>query len=666
MAQFGRADTGLIQATAGAEKSQYIDDNMVMGAGVISGVSTAITQFVQNKQSKRKKARDLNAAFDKEYQMPSGSLDTQMEEFLAEEMKAFKQTFLDNQDGSFKSKRALSENQRKFNEYVDGLSDAQGVVDGNRASSVTPNGFDDDDALVAAKFKNRRYLPGKRPNASNGGDEFYFAVPKNDRLKPVFDPNLDTKLVELEAMPIGAMSSGNLDLLKDIKAQKIKFNKELVEWDRVNDLEDKVTVNGVTTYNEQKYDLYNPNEIAKFGGVDESRANMLDHTNTETANFTKNSHFDIMKKPAVFEADIKKRMLEGDKDNKGKIDTRTELNDVLFSDGTPNDNLLVNIAFNEDGTPNEDNPEMVENSYANMFINELTDQSEDSKHSYMYNDENGEPIKWAQEGDEGDLVYGTDEWYSKSKSERSTLLEMKLRGKDELGSRKGTANFDPHQITQYAKFQSIVLSEQREAQKRTHYEKSGLYFDDGSGNPYLAAENKSLTPKQRESEVFNQKEESYTNSIIDLAFGNDKSEMFTNRISTKDGIESIEKVLKAEFKAAGMDIKVKSPGRSIEIEGKEFDFSDPATARETLKSLKQHISDLRDSAVDENGNVNDESFFIKDIFLGGKANSITEWAEEFSTKKNQYYPAEVVESAVPAPTNAETFIENITPNLTIK
>ena len=139
--------------------------------------------------------------------------------------------------------------------------------------------------------------------------------------------------------------------------------------------------------------------------------------------------------------------------------------------------------------------------------------------------------------------------------------------------------------------------------------------------------------------VYNEKEESYTNNIIDLAFGSESkqgSSVFMNRVSTKEGVEKIEKVLKAEFKAAGMNMTIKSPGKSIEINGEEFDFSDQENAAQALKDLKQFIVDLRsDDMFNENA---DESLFMNQGFIGGKTNSVKDWKKEFDEKREQYYP----------------------------
>ena len=650
MAGFGKADTGLINATAGAEAGQHIDGNLVMGAGIASGVGKIVEEYAKNQASQQKKAGELDAAFSKDYQMPDGSLDIQMEEFLAEKMKGFKQVFSENQGSSYEEKRILAKNHKEFKETIEAMNNGQFLIDNNVTAEYVPNGMDDDDLVIAGKLKGKDYRPGMRPNAAGNGNNFYFAVPINSKLAPVFDDNSEKKLAELENKPLMTRSRAEIDQLTELKANKTKHDTELAEWNRVNGLEDKTTVNGVTTYNPNKYTLVNTNEAARYGGVDESRTNMLSYVNQETANFTKDSHFDNMKSSAVYAKDIENRMLKGDPDavdpqtgkkGAGKIDTRTELNDVLFSDGTPDDNIMVNIAFNEDGSENTENPEMVENSYANMFINELANAE---KHSYMYNDENGDPIEWKTGEGEANLVYDTtpgSKWMDLSKKERRTLLDMKLRGKDELGVEKGTANFDPHQITQYSKFQGVVLSEQREVQKRTHYENSGLYFDNGieGSNPYAIAEDKSLSIKQRNQLVYNEKEESYTNGIIDLAFGSESggSMMLQSRTSTKEGVEKIEKVLKAEFKAAGMNMVIKSPGRSIQINGVEFDFSDQENAAQVLKDLKQHIADLR--SADMLNDVEDEKLFMKPSFIRGKKNSVKDWKKDFDAKREQYYPA---------------------------
>ena len=645
MAQFGKADTGLIKATAGAEAGQHMDSNLTLGAGIGASIGAMVENYQTKQAANRKKIGELNKAFDESYKMPPGALDTQMEDLLREKMQGFKQTFLDNQDGSFEAKRRLAKNQREFDETVLLFKDSQDVVNSNVESTYVSAGMDSDDQVLASKLQNRDYLPGMRPSATGSGNEMYYAIPINDTKPPVFDDVDAKRIKDIEAKPVMTRTRAELDELQGLKANKTKHDAELKEWNDRNDLEDKTTIDGVTTYNPDKYTLVNLEEAARYGSVDESRNNMLDFVIKTTENQSTNADFnDVVEgQETTIANELKNRLVkDGDKDGLGKIDTRTELNDLLWSDGTPNDNIPVNIAFKADGTQDWDNPEEVENTYANMFIYELADPE---KHSYMYNDENGNPITWETEDGET-LTYGSDEWKTRSKEERRTLLEMKLRGKDNLGAQKAGGDFDPHQITQYSKFMGIVLTDQRKAQKRAHYEASELYFDDGVNDPYAIANNGSLgSVEKRANQVYFHKEETYTNSIIDMAFGNDDSKTFSFNTDSKEGMEKIEQILKEEFKTVGMDVEVKSPGRSIEIDGKEFDFSDPENRVETLQSLKQHIVDLRkEKRIDPDKKLGAE---FEEGFLGNVGNSVEDWKEDFLTKRRKYYPVSFLPDAPP-------------------
>jgi len=639
MAGFGKADTGLIQATAGAEAGQHMDSALTLGAGIGASIGAMVENYQTKQAANNKKISELNKAFDESYKMPAGGLDGQMEGFLATEMNRFKQTFLDNQDGSFKSKRALAENQREFDEMVLLMKDAQDVVNSNVESTYVSAGMDSDDHVLASKLKNKDYLPGMRPSATGNGNEMYYAIPINDTNKPVFNDVDAKRIKDIEAKPLAQRTAAELEELTGLKANKTKHDGELKEWNRINELEPKTTIDGVTTYNPDKYTLVNIEEAARYGSVDESRNNMLDFVIKTTENQSNNADFNdvIEGQEGTVGNALKQRLLKGDKDGLGKIDTRTELNDLLFSDGTPNDNITVNIAFKQDGTQDTENPEEVENTYANMFIYELADPE---KHSYMYNDDNGNPITW-ETGDGEILTYGSDEWKTRSKEERKTLLEMKLRGKDNLGAQKAGGDFDPHQITQYSKFMGIVLTDRRKAQKRAHYEKSELYFDDGVNDPYAIANNGSLgSVEKRANQVYFHKEETYTNSIIDMAFGNDDSKTFSSNTDSEEGVEKIQKILNSEFKTVGMDLDIKSEGHSIKIEGVEtakvFDFSDPETRVETLQSLKQHIVDLRkEKRVDPDKKLGAE---FEEGFLGNVGNSVEDWKEDFLTKRRAHYP----------------------------
>jgi len=645
MAAFGKADTGLIKATAGAEAGQHMDSNLTLGAGIGASIGAMVEGYQKKQAANNKKIGELNKAFNESYKMPPGALDTQMENLLREKMQGFKQTFLNNQEGGFDAQLALAKNQREFDETVLLMKDAQDVVNSSVESTYIPQGFDSDDHVLASKLQNRDYLPGIRPNATGNGNEMYYAIPINDTKPPVFDDVDAKRIKDIEAKPLMTRTQAENDELSGLKANKTKHDGELKEWNRINKLDEKTTIDGVTTYNPDKYTLVNIEEAARYGSVDESRNNMLDFVIKTTEKQSTNADFNdvIPGQESTIANELKNRLVkDGDKDGLGKIDTRTELNDLLFSDGTPNDNKLVNIAFKQDGSVDTENPEEVENTYANMFIYELADPE---KHSYMYNDENGNPITWETDGGEI-LTYGSDEWKTRPKEERRTLLEMKLRGKDNLGAQKAGGDFDPHQITQYSKFMGIVLTDQRKAQKRAHYEDSELYFDDGVNDPYAIANNRSLgSVEKRANQVYFHKEETYTNSIIDMAFGNDDSKAFSSNTDSKEGMERIGKILNSEFKTVGMDLEIKSSDNSIKIDGEEFDFSDPETRVETLQSLKQHIVDLRkEKRIDPDKKLGAE---FEEGFLGNVGNSVEDWEEDFKTKRRTHYPASFLPDAPP-------------------
>ena len=152
MAAFGKADTGLIKATASAEAGQHMDSNLTLGAGIGASIGAMVENYQTKQAANNKKIGELNKAFDESYKMPPGALDTQMEDLLREKMQGFKQTFLNNQDGSFEAKRALAKNQREFDETVLLLKDSQDVVNSNVESTYVSAGMDSDDHVLASKL----------------------------------------------------------------------------------------------------------------------------------------------------------------------------------------------------------------------------------------------------------------------------------------------------------------------------------------------------------------------------------------------------------------------------------------------------------------------------------------------------------------------------------
>jgi hypothetical protein len=168
--------------------------------------------------------------------------------------------------------------------------------------------------------------------------------------------------------------------------------------------------------------------------------------------------------------------------------------------------------------------------------------------------------------------------------------------------------------------------------------------------------------QKRADAVYAKKMDTYTNSIIDMAFGNDDSKTFSFNTNSKEGMEKIEQILKEEFKTVGMDVKIKSPGQSIEIDGELFDFSDPENRVQVLNDLKQHIIDLRDDIDPQTKEPVNPGASFADDFLGNVGNSVEEWKEDFLTKRNKHYPPSTTSPVDLSPTlinEAENNTSNI-------
>ena len=67
MAAFGKADMGLIKATAGAEAGQHMDSNLTLGAGIGASIGAMVENYQTKQAANNKKIGELNKAFNESY-----------------------------------------------------------------------------------------------------------------------------------------------------------------------------------------------------------------------------------------------------------------------------------------------------------------------------------------------------------------------------------------------------------------------------------------------------------------------------------------------------------------------------------------------------------------------------------------------------------------------
>lgn len=538
MAQFGKADIGLIKATAGAEKSQFVDDNLVTGM-LVGG-------FVGELNKKAQVQAGIQAGIkkdiDEKFKSTSTNLPEEFSKNLVEFVPGMKNSYAGVNGSGVMGKNEQARIIANHDDYLAETDILVGIIKDN----------DDDLAIngVGHNAKSSYYLDTMK----SGNYQVFTAYDKTGKPMPnvavpmKVKPNLKgfefeyngTKmtLANLEGKTFEG-EEGEAINKASAKARELYAIAEegYNEW---NSLEDKVDGRP----NPAKYQIYNSKTLP-------SRESNKDNAAAELGIYNKNVG-----------------LLKGDSDHNNIADASTygsqwkkqvdgysglDLQHTLFTDASDDD---------------------VDNSYGDLFVNQT------SKDPNMYKDNKGEFITFAVVDDNNnkrEVQYNTEkgsEWDKLGEEEQKKLLEMHIRGERPDGSYNPDENSDFHK-NGYANFMGNVTRDAALIKQRNYFENKGMYFDNGDGNPVNSA-----------SVQENRKSIAYTDHKFNSAFperllGGDNF----NENLTEDG--SIGKALIEEF---GKNVFDFVGGGIIEIKGVEtpFDFTGNNKKQE-LKRLKEYL-----------------------------------------------------------------------------
>ena len=558
MAQFGKADIGLIKATAGAEKSQFVDDNLVTGM-LVGG-------FVGELNKKASIQAGIQAGIQKDIDEKFKSTSTNLPEEFSKNLVKFvpgmKNSYAGVNGSGVMGKNEQARIIANHDDYLAETDILVGIIKDN----------DDDLAIngVGHNAKSSYYLDTMK----SGNYQVFTAYDKTGKPMPnvavpmKVKPRLDgfefeyngTKMTleDLKGDHEGSPEE-MANLNKASEKARAAYDTASSGYNEWNSLEDKVDGRP----NPAKYQIYNSKTMP-------SRESNKDNASAELGIYMKNvselsgdaAHNNISDASAY--GSQWKNQVDGY--------SGLDLQHTLFTDAS------------------DDN---VDNSYGDLFVNQT------SKDPNMYKNNKDEFISF-NVGDGKTIQYGDDDWNMRTEAEQKSLLEMHIRGGRTDGSYNPDENSDFHK-NGYANFMGNVTRDAALIKQRNYFENKGMYFDNGDGNPVNSA-----------SVQENRKSIAYTNHKFNSAFPERLlgGENFNENL-TEDG--SIGKALIEEF---GEDVFDFVGNGIIEIDGVDspFDFTGNNKKQE-LQRLKEYLtenpnlSDIEESLAQNMSNsVNDKDW----------------------------------------------------------
>tara|TARA_R110002126_G_scaffold124247_1_gene266112 strand:+ start:71 stop:1948 length:1878 start_codon:yes stop_codon:yes gene_type:complete len=535
MAQFGKADIGLIKATAGAEQSKFVDDNLMTGM--------AVSGFVDELNKKAQVQAGIQAGIKKDiddkFGTTSANLPDQFSNNLLEFVPGMKNSYAGVKGNDIMGKHKQSQILTNHDDYLVEVEGLVGTIKAN-ADGNAVNG-------VGHNAKSSYYLDQMK--AENY--QVFTAYDKDGKPSPNVAVPMKT---EPRLSGFEFEYNGTKMTLADLKGKTYEGEegRQLAEasekayqaystadegYNEWNSLDDKIDGRP----NPAKYQIYNSKTIP-------SRESNKENASAELGIYMKN----------VSE-------LSGDSDHNNIGDAgmygKQWKNQVDGYSGLDLQHTLFTDASDDD----------VDNSYGDLFVNQT------SKDPNMYKNNKDEFISF-NVGNGKSIQYGDDDWNMRTEAEQKSLLEMHIRGGRTDGSYNPDENSDFHKDG-YANFMGNVTRDAALIKQRNYFENKGMFFDNGDGNPVNSAEVQ-----------MNRKQIAYTDHKFDAAFperllGGDNF----NENLTASG--SIGKALLEEFPEADLSFV---GGGMIEIDGVEtpFDLNGPNKKQE-LKRLKEHLQDYQ-------------------------------------------------------------------------
>ena len=556
MAQFGKADIGLIKATAGAEAAQFTDDNLMWGAAI----GTAMNAF--NEQAKLQQS--INAGLEKEiddqFEVVTGNPSQQFTNLIAEITPGYKKNYVSNRGKDVTSKQQKQFYVDDYNGIIQQIEDITGITQTNRDAGDFGPGANADHIYYNNMISAGNYLVETRrdPNKNNGYTQVNVAIPKKTTPDPTTFKDDETGNT-VQGILDKQANDKNYVLTENDKKLITRYQSAVNEHNKWKSLPDKID----GYYNTEKFQIYNSKNLPTKGENFENKTKALALYNQNIT--TKKTDADLLnpKSADSYASDWEKMVREGDTSG-------VQLQHQVFGD------------FSDDG---------VDNPFSNIFINGVNTD----KHPDMYKALDGSPLVFNL-GAGKSIEYGSAEWNAMLENgehspEQKQLLENFLRGYDTDGS----VNPDQNKewiIKKYSAFMGKVNEDAFNAKRKLHFEQKGRYFNDGQGEQDV----------WRSQEVaLTRKKAAYNNTLTDIAFPKNLINLdvggqdLTTRLDNDGSIAKAFKDVFADYIENGqVDFDFDDGVVTIDGENlarKEFDFTGENKVSE-LEKLKRHLAQL--------------------------------------------------------------------------
>ena len=133
MAQFGKADVGLIKATAGAEQSKFVDSNLTTGMAISGLVDELNKKAAVQAGIQASIQKDIDDKFD----VPTGNLSKQFTDNLAKFLPGEKNKYANVKGGGILANNEKNNIVNGSNKYMAGVASIMGKIQMNDDKNIS-------------------------------------------------------------------------------------------------------------------------------------------------------------------------------------------------------------------------------------------------------------------------------------------------------------------------------------------------------------------------------------------------------------------------------------------------------------------------------------------------------------------------------------------------
>ena len=608
MAGFGKADTGLIKATAGAEAGQYIDENLMIG----SAIGSAMDVISKKQAATQKKNEALQKEIAKNFNATPSGLDDGLKEFVMGEMGQNVRDYANTTGTGVEANMMKESYITNSNNTAESASATQGNINYIRSEEFEVSSSDKgtDRETFYLHLKNKGEVNYYKKLGNDGKPQIMMAIPKETY--PQFltagtgDYNTHKALEDLEKEE--KLNNEQKVQLQEFRDEELSY----LEWKNKGE-----HTNADGSFNPDKYIIQNGAKLSTGEDMN-NKALVTSVYNDNVTNITSNAALKVNRSAEDYAAQVTETLNETSGKNKFNITGRT-MQDIAF-----NSNLGFGTDWDNDGETD---------SFASIFINGINTDKKDL-YDKMYTNIDGTPINWDfkslgftdeqillyDKNGDGKIEHNTDEWKAiEADGHSKKMLEFWLRGMDEDGGE------DPDKRTKwiknrYASFMGEVMNDARKAKQKEHFSGLGVYFDsqgkDGDSN--ISSVYDSKTAMQ------DQKQITYNKTKLNVAL----PESIVKGGITAENLKKAIPILEKQFPNVEFDGDTRGDiyTGKFKVNDEEFDFSgdkNNATEYERLTMLL-----VKEDAT------SDDSVAIRNL---GTSIDDDSWVN-FKNKKYENYP----------------------------